>query len=88
MPYHHDVVLKMAASDGQLQVSDSPEPILQSGATIIHHILHWEVIGSCPTLIMFVPSMFSRVFCKSYLNITIFITRTMLKMYLLICICD
>lgn len=64
-PYHHDVILKVAASDGQVQVSDGPKPILQSGATIIHQILHWEVIGSCPPLIMFVPRMMGRFLVKT-----------------------
>lgn len=67
MPYHHDVILKVTASDDQLQVSDGPKPILQSGATIIHHVLHWKVIGSCPPLIMFVPTMTGWVFCENYL---------------------
>lgn len=53
--YHHDVVLQLAAADGQLQVSHGSQLVLQRGAAIIYHIFHRKVVCRGPALIVFVP---------------------------------
>jgi hypothetical protein len=57
VPYHHDIVLQLAAADGELQVSHCSEPALKGCAAVIHYILHREVIGRCPALIVLIPGM-------------------------------
>lgn len=58
--YHHDVVLQLAATYGQLQVSHGPEAVLQRSAAIVHHIFHREVIRCGPALIVLIPDQCNR----------------------------
>lgn len=53
--YHHDVVLQPPASYDQLQVRHGAEPVSQRGAAVVHHVLHREVVGGGPALVVLVP---------------------------------
>lgn len=53
--YHHDVILQLAAADGQMQVSHGSQPVLQRGAAIIYHIFHRKVVCRGPALVVLVP---------------------------------
>lgn len=54
-PYHHDVILQLAAAYSELQVSHGTETVLQCGAAIIYNVLHREVVGRGPALKVLVP---------------------------------
>lgn len=54
-PYHHGVILQLAAAYGELQVSHGTKTVLQRGAAIIYNVLHREVVGRGPALKVLVP---------------------------------
>lgn len=59
--YHHDVILQLAAAYGQLQVSHGPQTVLQRSAAVIYDVLHGEVIGCGPALVVLIPGQSNRV---------------------------